>query len=78
MMSMKSVEDWSLSETEMAADEPISMERRCQVAGCRVIFTAPTIDELRCPSCRQGRRRPAPAVQSLYGCAAARCIGVGK
>jgi hypothetical protein len=56
--------------------EPISMERRCQVAGCRVVFIAPKLDELRCPACRRAGRRPSAAGQSLYGCAAARCAGV--
>jgi hypothetical protein len=58
------------------AGEPVSMERRCQVAGCSTVFIAPTLDELRCPSCRSARRRAAPGGQSLYGCTAARCAGV--
>jgi hypothetical protein len=58
------------------AEEPISMERRCQVPGCRTVFTAPTLDELRCPTCRDAGRRAGPGGQSLYGCAAARCAGV--
>ena len=45
--------------------EPISMQRRCQVAFCRTIFLAPTLDELRCPACRRAGRRAPPAGQSL-------------
>jgi hypothetical protein len=58
------------------SDEPISLERRCQVAGCSTVFVAPALDELRCPSCRRAKRRVAPGGQSLYGCTAARCAGV--
>ncbi len=56
--------------------EPISMQRRCQVTGCRTLFLAPRLDELRCPACRMAGRRAPQAGQSLYGCAAARCAGV--
>ena len=58
------------------ADEPSSMERRCQIPGCRTLFTAPTLDELRCPACRRRRRQAPPAGQSLHGCSAAFCAGV--
>jgi hypothetical protein len=78
MMSIEVEEDRDSQASEPDEAEPISMERRCQVAGCRAIFIAPAIEELRCPSCRRRRRQAAPAQQSLYGCAAARCIGVGK
>jgi hypothetical protein len=57
-------------------EEPISMERRCQVPGCRTLFIAPSLDELRCPACRRGGRKAPAAGQSLYGCAAALCAGV--
>jgi hypothetical protein len=57
-------------------ETPISMERRCQIPGCRTLFTAPSFDELRCPDCRRRGRKPPSAGQSLYGCAAALCAGV--
>jgi hypothetical protein len=57
-------------------EEPISMERRCQIPGCRTLFTAPSLDELRCPDCRRRGRKPPSIGQSLYGCAAALCAGV--
>gem|GEM_PF-5375146 len=58
------------------AEEAISLERRCQVAGCRTVFIAPSVDELRCPACRSTRRRPSPSGRSLHGCSAARCAGI--
>jgi hypothetical protein len=59
-----------------AVEEPISLERRCQVPGCRSIYTAPSLDELCCGACRRKRRKASPPGQSLYSCTAALCAGV--
>jgi len=65
-----------IPDTCVDAQAPISMERRCQIPGCRTVFVAPALEELRCPACRRAGRRPPPAAQSLHGCTAARCAGV--